>query len=84
MQFEVAAHRLETEFNAPVELSPTSFTVARRTDAESEAPLKAMRGVDVMRRADGTRLALFESTYWLARVEADHPELTLERLVAEG
>ena len=29
-------------------------------------------------------LALFESPYWLARVEADQPELRLDRLVAEG
>jgi len=84
MQFEVAAHRLENEFGAPVELSPTSYTVARRTDAESEPILRAMRGVDVLRRADGTRMALFESAFWLARVEGDHPELLLERLVAEG
>lgn len=31
-----------------------------------------------------TRYALFESPYWRARVESDHPELTLDRLVAEG
>ena len=84
MQFEVAVHRLEHEFGAKVELSPTRYTIARVTDAESEPVLKAMRDVDVLRKADGTRLALFVSTYWLARVEADHPELTLERLVAEG
>ncbi|MBK5224118.1 MAG: peptide chain release factor 3 [Acidimicrobiia bacterium] len=84
MQFEVAAHRLENEFGAAVDLSPTSYTIARRTDADSEPALRAMRGVEVLQRADGTRLALFESSFWLARVEADHPELTLERLVAEG
>jgi peptide chain release factor 3 len=43
-----------------------------------------MPGVRVLRRADGTRYALFESPYWLARVESENPELTLERLVAEG
>jgi hypothetical protein len=43
-----------------------------------------MQGVAVYARAEGTRYALFESPYWLARVEQDHPELTLERLVAEG
>ena len=37
MQFEVAVHRLENEFGAPVELSPTSYTVARRTDEASAA-----------------------------------------------
>jgi len=35
-------------------------------------------------QADGTLYALFESPYWLARVEADQPELRLDRLVAEG
>lgn len=84
MQFEVAVHRLQTEFGAPVELSPTAYTVARLTDAESEPKLRAMRGVDVLRRSDGARLALFESRYWLDRLEADHPELRLDRLVAEG
>ncbi|MEA3216406.1 MAG: peptide chain release factor 3 [Acidimicrobiia bacterium] len=84
LQFEVATWRLENEFGAPVELSPTSYRVARRTDEASEPALRRMRGVTVLRRADGTRLALFESPYWLERVEADNPELTLDRLVAEG
>ncbi|HEY4378193.1 MAG TPA: peptide chain release factor 3, partial [Acidimicrobiales bacterium] len=82
MQFDVAKHRLENEFGAPVELSPTSYTVARRTDAASTAALRSMRGVDVLARADGTMLALFESRYWLDRLAADQPELTLEPLVA--
>ena len=81
MQFEVAVHRLEHEFGAPVELSPTSYTVARRTDAESAEALRGMRGVQVMSRADGTMLALFESKYWLDRLQGDQPELTLEPLV---
>ena len=84
MQLEVAVWRLENEFGAPTELLPTSYTVARRTDEESEAGLRALPGVEVMARADGTRYALFESPYWLARVEAEHSELTLDRLVAEG
>ena len=81
MQFEVAVHRLENEFGAPVELSPTSYTVARRTDAESTPTLRGMRGVAVLERADGTLLALFESRYWLDRVDGEHPELRLDRLV---
>ncbi len=84
LQFEVATYRLEHEFGAPTELSPTSYRVARRTDEASEAALRRMRGVAVMQRADGSRLALFESPYWLERVEQENPELTLERLVAEG
>ncbi|MEJ5254888.1 MAG: peptide chain release factor 3 [Acidimicrobiales bacterium] len=84
MQFEVALHRLEHEFGAPAELSPTSFRVARRTDRESADVLRGMRGVRLLERADGTLLALFESQYWVERLEQEHPELLLERLVAEG
>ncbi len=84
MQFEVAQWRLENEFGAPVELTGTSYTLARRTDAESALKLRGMRGVRVLARADGTLLALFESPYWVERLEADDPSLVLDRLVAEG
>ena len=84
MQFEVAVHRLENEFGAPVELSPTSYRLARRTDAAGAEALKGMRGVRVVHRADGTTLALFESQYWVERLEQEQPDLLLERLVAEG
>ncbi len=84
LQFEVASHRLENEFGAAVELTATPYTIARRTDAESAPALNAMQGVTVMSRDDGTMLALFESRYWMERVVSDHPELTLQRMVAEG
>ncbi|HXH56178.1 peptide chain release factor 3 [Iamia sp.] len=84
MQFEVAVHRLETEFGAPVELSPTGYTVARVTDEVSTVPLRSMRGVTVLQRADGTRLALFESKFWLDRVVAEQPDLVLDPLVGNG
>jgi len=84
MQFEVAVHRLENEFGAPVELSPTSYKVARKTDADSAEKLRAMRGVRIVQRAEGTILALFESTYWVERLEQENPDLVLDRLVAEG
>ena len=35
MQFEVFAHRLEYEFGAEVDMSPTSWAVARRTDDDT-------------------------------------------------
>jgi peptide chain release factor 3 len=84
LQFEVAKHRLESEFGAPVELAVTKYKLARRTDEHSRAELRSMQGVDVLTRSDGTLLALFESPYWLERLEKEHPDLTLERLVAEG
>jgi peptide chain release factor 3 len=84
MQFEVVQYRLENEFGAPVELLTTSYQVARRTDAASRDKLRAMRGVDVLERSDGALIALFESSYWLDRLVADEPDLTLEKLVADG
>jgi peptide chain release factor 3 len=84
MQFDVAVYRLENEFGAPVDLSPTNYKVARRTDRASADELQGMRGVRILAKADGTLMALFESQYWLERLEADSPGLVLERLVAEG
>jgi len=84
MQFEVAAYRLEHEFGAPAELSPTSYRTARRTDEASRAALRAMRGVDVLERADGTLVAVFESEFWLDRLLADEPDLLLEKLVTDA
>lgn len=84
LQFEVAVHRLENEFGAPVELNPCSWTTARITDEASALKLRQMSGVTVANRSDGELLALFESPYWLQRLEADQPELTLTRLIAEG
>jgi peptide chain release factor 3 len=83
MQFEVFAHRLEHEFGAPVELSALAVKVARRTDAESAPALRRTSGVRVLARVDGTLLALFESPGWLARLEHDRPELTLDHIIAD-
>jgi peptide chain release factor 3 len=84
MQFEVVVYRLENEFNASVELSPTSYQVARRTDEAGRERLAGMRGVGVYERSDGALIALFESQYWLDRLHADEPDLTLDTLVTEA
>lgn len=84
LQFEVALHRLENEFGAPATLNPTSWTTARRTDASSAEELRGMGSIAVVERADGTLMALFDSPYRLERLERDRPELTLERLIADG
>ncbi len=84
MQFEVVVHRLENEFGAPVELSPTDYTVARRTDAAERPGAARHARRHVLERADGTLLALFESPYWLDRVVDDQPDLLLAPLVGAG
>jgi peptide chain release factor 3 len=84
MQFDVALHRLENEFGAPVVFDSTAYKVARRTDEASAEKLRAMTGVTVLARASGELFALCESPVWVERLERENPELTLERLVAEG
>ena len=81
----MAEHRLRHEFGAPIELASAPWTTARRTDKGFGTPLGAMSGVVIAERAEsGDLLALFESPYWLARLQSDHPELVLERLIGEG
>ncbi|MCU1492352.1 MAG: prfC [Acidimicrobiaceae bacterium] len=83
MQFEVASHRLEHEFGAEVELSPTPYRAVRRTDETTAAQLRSSPGTRILARRDGTLLALFESEYWLARLESDHPDWCLERSLVQ-
>ncbi len=62
----------------------TRYSIARLTDADTAPHLRGMTGVRVLERSDGALLALFESVYWLQRIELDHPDWTLDALVAEG
>jgi peptide chain release factor 3 len=83
LQFEVFAHRLEAEFNAPVELTGSPYQAIRATDAASAERLKTIGGIRILRRGDGATVALFENKYRLQRLLADEPELTLAPLNAE-
>ncbi|HVM39496.1 MAG TPA: peptide chain release factor 3 [Acidimicrobiia bacterium] len=84
LQFEVAAHRLEHEFGARVELFPTQHRFARRTDPATADSLRHESGVRILTRTvDGALLALFESPYRLDRIRRDHPDYVLEPLVGD-
>lgn len=81
MQFDVATYRLTHEFGASVELEPSTYCAARRTDSTTAAALRSVPGTRILSRGDGSLLALFESPYRLARLAGDHPEWRLEPLV---
>jgi peptide chain release factor 3 len=81
MQFEVLSHRMANEFGAAIELSGPYERTVRRTDESTAVQLRALSGVDVLMRSDGALLAVFQSPYWLTRVEADHPGWVLEPIV---
>jgi peptide chain release factor 3 len=81
MQFEVARYRLEHEFGAPADFSTAQYKLARRTDQDGELRLRNGRGVAVAHRADGTRLALFETEFHLRQAQERAPELMLDALL---
>jgi peptide chain release factor 3 len=81
MQFEVFAHRLAHEFNAPVEMGAFSQRSVRLTDQATAEQLRGYSVVQVLERNDGALLALFESPYFLARMEADHPTWMLAPII---
>ena len=83
LQFEVFAHRLESEFNAPVELTGSPYQAIRGTDEESADRLRQIGGIRILQRADGSMVALFENIYRLQRLLADEPKLTLKSLSVE-
>jgi peptide chain release factor 3 len=83
MQFEVAEHRMATEFSAPVRLDRLDYSVARLTDAHWAKVLGRESGVEVLTRSsDGALLALLAGTWRLQRLLRDHPDVRLEPLVA--
>ncbi|MGH8912728.1 MAG: peptide chain release factor 3 [Acidimicrobiia bacterium] len=81
MQYDVAVHRLENEFGASIELTPTPYVLARRTDREGAERLRGRRNVEVVSRADGTLLALFTSPYHLEAAQRDLEGITLDPIV---
>lgn len=83
MQFEVMQARMEVEYNVETVTEPIPYSVARRTDAESAPELGRQRGVEIFTRSDGELIALFGDKWKLAFVEKEHPELTMEPLVAD-
>ncbi|QKT06496.1 peptide chain release factor 3 [Gordonia sp. X0973] len=82
MQFEVVTARMLAEFTVETELEPLGYSLARRTDDASSPELDRQRGVEVFTRTDGARLALFSDKWRLQFIEKEHPDLTLEPLVA--
>ncbi len=83
MQFEVMQARMDVEYNVETVADPVPYSVARRTDAESAPVLAKQRGVEIFTRSDGELIALFGDKWKLAFVEKEHPELTMEPLVAD-
>ncbi|WP_344104813.1 peptide chain release factor 3 [Myceligenerans crystallogenes] len=84
LQFEVATHRMEHEFGAPVVLEHLDLSVARLVSAEDAPVVAQAAGTEIVRRADGTLLALFRDVWRMRSVQRDRPGISLEPLIADG
>ncbi|HAX81900.1 MAG TPA: peptide chain release factor 3, partial [Actinobacteria bacterium] len=82
LQYDVTQHRLEAEYGASIDLTPTRFVTARRTDKSGAIALAAARGVEILRRSDGTFVALFESRHGLEMILRDQPSILLDPVFA--
>ncbi len=82
MQFEVASHRMEHEFNAPIALERLPYSLALRTDAGAVPQVSASGGAEVLQRDNGDLLAVFTDKWALRMLQQRHPSLNLEPLVA--
>ncbi|WP_198597964.1 peptide chain release factor 3 [Blastococcus atacamensis] len=82
MQFEVATHRMEHEFNAAVHLDRLPYSIAMRTDEASVPLVTASGGTEVVQRPNGELLALFTDKWALRMLQQRHSTITLEPLVA--
>lgn len=83
MQFEVMQARMALEYNVETVTEPVAYSVARRTDMQSAKELGQQRGVEIFTRTDGELIALFGDKWKLAFVQKEHPELTLQPMVAD-
>ena len=71
------------EYNVETVTDAVPYTVARRTDAATVPELAKQRGVEVFTRTDGELIALFGDKWRLQFIAKEHPEFTLEALVAD-
>jgi peptide chain release factor 3 len=84
MQFEVASHRMATEFSSPIALEPLPYTVARAVDPEDAPLVQKQVSMEVLTRTDGVMLALFTTKWRLQGFSEDNPGVRLSSLVAAG
>lgn len=77
MQFDVATHRLEQEFGAQTLLEPLGYGVARRTTTAATPVIDGKQGAEVLRRTDGTLVALFTNKWRMSTVASELPEGSL-------
>ncbi len=84
MQFDVAEHRLRTEFNVEISLERLPYSLARKVPTAAVPILGDSRGEVLRRDRDGALIAVFRDRTALGLEQRLQPDLELEPLVAES
>jgi peptide chain release factor 3 len=82
MQFEVAVHRMATEFSAPISLESLPYEIARIVDTADAEFMDKQVSAEVLTRSDGVMLVLFSTKWRLEGFQLDNPNVRLGTLVA--
>jgi peptide chain release factor 3 len=80
LQFEVAAHRLASEFAVSVRFDPLDWRLARRVSAADADAVRGSRWAELIERADGTNLAVFRTPYALGQFREACPQVGLDEM----
>ena len=82
LQYEVAAHRMASEFRSPVRIDALPYSIVRRVHPGDVATVEADRGAEVVVRSDGQALALFTDKWRLQGFQTSHPDVELLPVMA--
>ena len=81
MQFDVATHRMENEFRAPVKFDPLPYHVVRVLLNPEQRSQVETGSSEVLYRADGTPLAVFTDEIAMRSLLRRRPEIELGPVV---
>jgi peptide chain release factor 3 len=80
LQFEVAQHRMATEFGCEIRLEPAPWQLARRIDPADARKVRSQRQTMLAIDRNGTHLVLFQSPFALQWAQEDLPDVEFGEL----
>lgn len=80
LQFDVAAHRMEHEFGAPIIYSPAPYRLAREVAAVDADRFRGLRGTVVTTDRHDRTIVLFASEHALQWAREDRPDVDFREL----